>query len=183
MNIMKRAILFLLALVLFVPSALADTDSEIVFHGIPWGISANELVEQLTDRQIPAHSSSIESNVSMEVWTYNFGNSYEYAVDSSGCRLFLFFYSNPGSVKIAGHPVGSIRMYAHYGIVDNAVSFDVNDSSYYLSTILFDVSDEMAVDVYADLSKKTVRPVWNRYRKHNKVWQQHNIFIHRVEWR
>lgn len=151
---MKKFFVFLLSLFLFVPSALADTDNEIVFHGIPWGISINELADQLRKRNFAVQSSDIESDANMGIWTYQFRNMYQYDIESSGHKIQLNFWSNQGSAKIAGYPINGLELFAHYGVVDGIVSFDADDSKYYLTAFSFDVQDEMAVGVYADLSKK-----------------------------
>lgn len=151
---MKKFFALALILLLLIQSALADTDKEIVFHGIPWGISINELVDQLNQRKITVTSEDIEANADLDIWTYQFGNSYEYNVDATGYHIRLNYYSAPGTVKIAGFPVSSMELFSHYGAVDEAISYNADDSKYYLSKVTFDVSDEMAVGVYSDLSNK-----------------------------
>lgn len=151
---MKKFFIFLLALMLFVPAVFADTENEIVFHGIPWGISVNELADQLKERKIPVKSSDIESGEDMAIWTYQFGNSYQYDIESTGHKILINCLGNPGAVRIAGYPVNTIELYAHYDITDGVLKMDSGNSKYYFSSIWFDVSDEMAVSVYADLSKK-----------------------------
>lgn len=151
---MKKFFALLLALVLFAPSALADTDAEIMFHGIPWGISVNELVDQLRDRKIPVQSGDIEADASMAIWAYQFRNSYMNNIESTGYEIPLYFFSNPDAVKIAGYPVQDIQLYAHYDIADGILKLEANNSKYYMVLLQFDISDEMAVGVYADLHKK-----------------------------
>lgn len=151
---MKKFFVLLFSLMLFAHAALADTETEIVFHGIPWGISVNELVDQLKQRNIPAQSVDIEADASMAIWAYQFRNSYMNNIESTGYNIPLYFYSNPGAVKIAGYPVQDMQLYAHYDITDGTLKLGANDSKYYMVLIQFDVSDEMAVGVYADLHKK-----------------------------
>lgn len=151
---MKKFAIILLPLFLFLPSALADTDTEIVFHSIPWGISVNELVDQLRQRSIPVQSGDIEADASMAIWAYQFRNSYMNDIESTGFEIPLYFFSYPDAVKIAGYPVQDMQLYAHYDITDGILKLDADNSQYYMVSLQFDVSDEMAVGVYADLHKK-----------------------------
>lgn len=151
---MKKFFAFLMVLFLFAPSALADTESEIVFHGIPWGISVNELADQLRQRNIPVSSGDIEADANMAIWTYQFRNSYMNDIESTGYKIPLYFFSNPDTVKIAGYPVQDMQLYAHYDITDGIIKLDADNSKYYLVSVQFDVSDEMALGVYADLHQK-----------------------------
>lgn len=149
---MKKFFVFLLALVLFVPSAFAGTDKEIVFHGIPWGISVNELVDSLQQRDISVSSSDIESNASMEIWTRKFQSDFGEKVDSTGYRIWLYYLEleDQQSVKIAGYPVFSIELYAHYGISSGKISFDAESSNYYFATIHFASDDKLSMGLHGD---------------------------------
>ena len=151
---LKRIFGFFLAMMLFTPTAIADTDTEILFHGIPWGISVNELVVQLKQRNIPVSSSNVETDANMAIWTYQFRNSFMNDIESTGHKISLYFYSNPGAVKIAGYPIQDIQFYAYYGFDDGIIKLDADNTEYYFVHVQFDVSDEMALGVYADLHKK-----------------------------
>ena len=151
---LKRIVAFLLSMLLIVPVAFADSDKEIVFHGIPWGISINELAEHLRKRSIPVLSGDIEADANMAIWAYQFRNSYMNDIESTGYKIPLYFYGNPNTVKIAGYPVQEMQLYAHYDITDRTLKLDADNSKYYMVSVKFDVSDEMAVGVYADLHKK-----------------------------
>ena len=149
---MKKFFILLLALVLFAPSALADTDKEIVFHGIPWEISVNELVDQLKERKIPISSSDILANQNMRLWGSQFTSIGESYINSAGYAIMFWDYDD--RIKIAGYPVRNIDIFSHYGIIDGKISFDANDSEYYLCTIMFAANDEMAISIYHDLMSK-----------------------------
>ena len=150
---MRKFFCFLLALTLFSPAAFADTDSEIVFHGIPWGIGIDELTEQLNQRDIP--TDGINAGADMKFWDYQFLSITEDHVDSTG--FYMYFYDYDDKVKIAGYPVLSMYLYSHYGIADGKISLDANYSEYYLATIRFAASDEMVVGMYSDLLTKLTK--------------------------
>lgn len=150
----KRFACFLLSMLLVVSIASADTDKEIVFHGIPWGISIDNLVKYLSKRKIDVLNSDIAAEANMAIWTYQFRNSYEHDIEESGIKINLSYWGNPGVVKIAGYPVQQLELYAHYGTTNGKINFKPANTKYYLTSIQFDVSDEMAVGVYEDLSKK-----------------------------
>lgn len=149
---MKKLFAFLLSLMLFVPSVLADTETEIVFHGIPWGISINDLVIQLKERKIPVSSSDIDADSDLRYWGSEFMSITEDHFDSTGYSIVLYDYDD--RIKIAGYPVLNIDLYAHYGIVDGGISLNADVSEYYLCTLLFAAGDDMVIDVYSDLLTK-----------------------------
>lgn len=148
----KRIVAFLLSMLLIVPVASADTNDEIVFHGIPWGISINELVVQLQERKIPVSYSDIDAGSDMRFWGSQFISLTEDHFDSAGHMISLYDYDD--RIVIAGHPVRNIDLYAHYGIVDGEISLDSDDSEYYLCTIMFAAGDDMIEEVYSDLLTK-----------------------------
>jgi len=146
----KRIVVFLLSMLLIIPVASADTNKEIVFHGIPWGTSVDELVDQLRERNIP--SGSIYDNYDMRYWGSQFLSITEDHFDSTGYMISIYDYDD--KIKIAGHPVLNINLYAHYGMVDDKISLDADDSNYHFCTIMFAAGDEMVVGVYNDLLVK-----------------------------
>lgn len=147
---LKRIVAFLLSMYLIVPVASADTDKEIVFHGIPWGISVNELVDQLRERNIP--SGNINDDYDMRFWGSQFLSITEDHFDSTGYKISIYDYDD--KIKIAGHPVLNIDLYAHYGMIDGEISLDADDSQFHFCTIMFAAGDEMIVGVYNDLLSK-----------------------------
>lgn len=151
---MKRFFIFLVVLMLFVPAALADTETEIVFHGIPWGISVNELADQLRQRNISVSASDIKNDEDMVFWGSQFLSVSDDRFDTTGHKISLYYWNDPGKAKIAGHPVQELELYSHYGIADGKISLDANDSKYYLVNIWFDANDEMVVGIYDDLLTK-----------------------------
>ena len=150
---MKRIVAFLLSMLLLVPIASADTDKEIVFHGIPWGIGLDELSTQLKQRDIPTNG--IETGADMHFWDYQFLSVTEDHVDSTG--FYMYFVDYDDTVKIAGYPVRSMYFYSHYGVTDGKISLDANDSEYYLVNISFAASDEMVAGIYSDILNKLTK--------------------------
>lgn len=149
----KRIVVFLLSMLLIVPVASADTDKEIMFHSIPWGIGLDELSAQLKQRGIP--NNGIHAGADMHFWDYQFLSITEDHVDSTG--FYMYFYDYDDKVKIAGYPVRSMYFYSHYGITDGRISLDANDSEYYLVDVSFAASDEMVVGIYSDLLTKLTK--------------------------
>ena len=149
---LKRIVAFLLSMLLIVPVASADTDKEIVFHGIPWGIDVNTLVNHLKERKIPVTSSDIDAGREMRFWGSQFLSITEDHFDSSGYVIPIWDYDD--RIRIAGYPVRNIDLYACYGIVDGEISFDADDSEFLFCSILFGVGDDMIAGVYSDLLEK-----------------------------
>ena len=150
---MKKAIAcFLSVLMLFASTALADTDKEILFHGIPWGISVNTLVNHLKERKIPISSSNVYADSDMRFWGSQFMSITEDHFDSTGYEISIYDYDD--RIQIAGYSVLNVDLYAHYGIIDGEISFDADDSEYYFCSILFSVGDDMVEGVYSDLLRK-----------------------------
>lgn len=150
---MKRLFAFFLVLFFVVPTALADTDTDIVFHSIPWGISLDELTQQLKDKGIPSSAIDVYNDDNMAIWTYRFRNDYQYDIECTGHSIHVNLWFND-SVKIAGYPVNTMEFFTHYDISNNTLSKSTDASHYYMTKIWLSVSDEMAVDVYNDLYKK-----------------------------
>lgn len=148
----KRIVCFLLSMLLIVPVASADTDEEIVFHGIPWGISVNELFDQLKERKIPVSSSDIDANGDMRFWGSQFLSIMDDHVEATGHMISIYDYDD--RIKIAGYPVWNIDLYAHYGIIDGKLSFDADDSEFHYCSILFAAGSDMVEGVYSDLLGK-----------------------------
>ena len=156
---MKKIVCAFLVVVLMasVSFATADTNENIVFHGIPWDISINELASALKERGIPVGYNDISNDANMAVWTYEFRNSYEHDIETTGHKISRYFWNDDVVVNIAGYPVQRMEFYAHYDITDGVLKQDANESRYYLTNSWFDVDDEMAVSVYNDLSSKLTR--------------------------
>lgn len=154
---MKRWIVLLYTLLLLLPvvHASADVDSEIVFHNIPWGISINELETQLEDRGIKINVDDIRDKQRMAVWSYDFISPDVF--EESGYRIYFYLYEEDKMPKVAGHLVNQMDFYAHYGLNNEELSLDADDSCYYMVKCGFNVHDEKAPAVYNDLAKKLTR--------------------------
>lgn len=149
---MKRFFVLLASLVFMLTysSALA-----IEFHGIPWGISVNELESSLEERGIVVNADDIKNDASMPVWSYTFRNSFMNNIESTGYQISLYYYSAyDEKPSIAGYPVKEMQFYSHYDIDDGVLSQEADDSHYYMAQIGFDVSDERTPAIYDDLYNK-----------------------------
>ena len=135
-------------------NAFADTEKQIEFYGIPWGISITELVDELKERNIPVNEDNVSHDANMAIWSYEFRNSYVNDIKETGYKMLLNYSGNKSAPKIAGFPLKSLEFYAHYDIADGNLNRDENKSIYYMAEIWFDVDDEMAVSVYKDISDK-----------------------------
>lgn len=151
---MKKLLALILLLTMIAPISFADTDGQIMFHNIPWGIGIDKLAYNLKQRNIDVPSGKIKANANMAIWTYYFRNSYEYDIEATGHKIQLSYWGNTDAVKIAGYPVQEMELYAHYDITNDVLNLDAANSKYYMATVWFDISDEMAVGVYADLANK-----------------------------
>lgn len=155
---MKNSIFLVLACALFCimisSNAFADTEKQIEFYGIPWGISITELVDELKERNIPVNKDNVSHDANMAIWSYEFRNSFMNDIKETGHRIFLGFYGDKPTPKIAGFPIDSLEFYAHYDIADGNLNRDENESTYYMAKIQFDIDYEMAVSVYKDISDK-----------------------------
>ena len=150
---MKKILAILLALCIFLTStAIADTTDPIVFHGIPWGISIDEVAAILKDKGIPIDADEFYLDADMQLWTYDFGDNWQYTTEKTGHRIVSTFWYD--DVKIAGYNIRSIEIYAHYDITDDVLKKETGNSKYYMASIWFDISDELAMPAYSDLSEK-----------------------------
>lgn len=147
---MKRFFILFLVIVAMLPvsSALA-----IEFHGIPWGISVNELTTALEERGIAVSPDDISADADMPVWTYEFYDLIG-GIDSTGYRISLDYWFDNEKVKIAGYPVNSFSFCAHYDIADGVLKRNAENSHYYMAQMTFDYFDIMAESVYIDLMNK-----------------------------
>lgn len=146
---MKRFLVVISSLVLLLSCSTAYA---IEFYGIQWGISINELIEELNNRDISVSYAEVKENVDLPKWSYKF---YDLDTeDETGYRISADYHSDDNKVKIAGHPVYELDCYAHYDITDGVLNKDVDSSKFYMIKIWFDYSDKIADVVYTDLATK-----------------------------
>lgn len=149
---MKRFLYLFLVIMTLLPVASACA---IEFHGIPWGISVNELEIALEERGIVVSADDIKNDASMPVWSYTFRNSFMNNIESTGHKISLFYYSAyDEKPSIAGYPVEEMQFYSHYDISGGILSQEADDSHYYMAQINFDMNDERTPVIYNDLSNK-----------------------------
>ena len=150
---MRKTLAILLILCMLMPAtAMADTTDPIMFHSIPWGISIDEVAAALKERGIPIDADDFYLDANMHFWTYDFGNDWRYTIEETGHRIVSSFWYD--EVKIAGYRIQDIQLYAHYDITNGVLKKETENSKYYMASISFDISDELAQPAYADLLAK-----------------------------
>lgn len=156
---MKKIIALVVALsCLCVSTGLADIGAgikkkdEIKYLGISWLSDINSVVQnaseylEIDEGDFTFYTGSTIS--AMSKW----GNSDTPMEDSGFCAVYS---CDAGNVNIAGHKVKEIDLYGLYGISDDEISRDINDSRFCKAEYVFGIEDNDNVDlVYADLCDK-----------------------------
>ena len=146
---MKKLIIIVLVMsMLHGTLAIADTEEEILFNGIPWGIDGRELLEKMSEKGFIAQQAD---ETSLPIWTYDFRNDWQYNIDNAGYYIG-YYYWDEHKTKIGGYDISNILLYAYYDIVDGKL--DKSIGHYYKAEISFQLDNELVFIAYSDLKRK-----------------------------
>lgn len=122
-------------------------DGEILFRGIPWNVSAQEVREKLAADGMISSDHEIKNDDYIYAWKVD---EDEYLDSNAGANIAI--YSFPETFTVAGYPLASAQMYCPYSYTKQAVDRSIDGTQFMLATMTFDVAD---IDlVFADLTNK-----------------------------
>ena len=172
---MRKMFCLLITMLLLVSIAQAD---EIMFRGIPWGSSIDEVKDALA----AMGSSFVYKDTNMLSWDACKPYGYDFFEYPTGHKLSLIPATE--DFKVAGYSVENITVYCAYGLEDG-VQKKSKDSNFYLASYIFDVVDVRAA--YNDLKKKlnqlygdgeiatgNATMVWAMYKQEAVEWHGDN---------
>ena len=153
---MKKIIALVIAIMLLLcitSISMADTDKEIVFNGIPWGISILEVNNKLVEL---GYSSESPDETSLHTWPYHWQSDYSHTVKDTGLILSTCYWDDD-SHKIAGYIVDWTTMLAYYDFDDTSVNRDAESSHFCQAIIEFRIDYELVDRAYDDLKAKLTK--------------------------
>lgn len=139
---MKRTLIMLTLFCLFLSGTVGiaeDTQKEILFRGIPWGISLTDFVETM---ETSGFSGTVSSDNTINSWEWGAGRStdYTYSLKDAG----YIFYSNDDTT-VAGIPVGTTRARFMYSFDSDHVYTEESKSELYYASYTFKPVDIASV--------------------------------------
>lgn len=157
---MKRISVFafvvVIALMMVLPIAHADVDTEIVFSNTPWGIGVDELQKAMQSAGFFFNAEDVRDASYMPIWTYDFRHEWENSVKEAGYWIILNYWKDD-NVKVAGYRLDSLYLYCHYDLTDGVLDRDRSKSHYYRADISLDVEKELVDASYTDLQNKLTK--------------------------
>lgn len=182
---MKRLfVIIVVAIMLACSFGYADTDKEIKFRNITWGINIDEVKQVLSDIDFW----NDEKGYALAHWDDE--QDYYFGREENGWLGWCFNSSND-PLKVAGYPVSMIYLYCAYGVDEKgSVLRDRESSEFYMASYLFDVIDTQGT--YEDLKDKmtklygegveTTEFGYGSYNAGNSEWKGYKSTIMTVEW-
>ncbi len=165
MKTMKRIlVLLLIAVMVFtvISTAYTDTEKEIVFNNLSWGISIVELNNRLEELGYRKDKANVAS---LYPWVYNNWADYVHQVKDTGFRRTTYYSFDDSAPMVAGYRVDCIEMDAYYDYDDSKVNFDESNSHFCSAFVVLDIEYELVDSAYEDLCKKLTRLYGDGVRK------------------
>lgn len=127
------------------PVALFDGD--ILFRNLPWGASADVVLEKLVADGMADRNTDIENDTYIYAWKIA---EDMYIQSNAGANISI--YDFPTNFTVAGYPLSAAQIYCPFGYSKNSVDRSIKGTQLMLAEMTFDVAD---IDlVYADLTNK-----------------------------
>ncbi len=153
---MKRVISVVMAFLLvlcYTYHSKAETEKEIEFSGIPWGISITEVNNRLVEM---GYSKDEADDTSLHTWPYHWQSDYRHTVKDTGLSLSTSYWGDD-THKIAGYTVNWTTMLAYYDFDDTMVNREPSKSHFCQAIIEFDIDFELVDRAYDDLKTKLTK--------------------------
>ena len=164
----------------------ADSDKEIRFRNISWGINIDEVKQALSDIELWNDGDGYP----LSHWSDK--QAYYIVREENGWMGWCFNNYTGEPLKVAGYPVSIVYVYCAYSLDETGnVLRNRESSEFYMASYIFDVLDKQGT--YEDLKakmtslygegKETIEYGSGIYNTGSDEWKSYKSTTMRVEWR